>query len=225
MPVQRVRVARIPGHPALTSGWRSRRKYHVALQYLQRALQLERAGSGTDSPAGTHLNICAILSHLKRCACAAVRKASCPTACSCRLNLRSVAVVRACSRSPRHREALSHAQCALELLQEEVAAAAGAPHDALSPDRRSLLAIAFYNRAVEYEHLKQHQDALESYGQAVEAAARELGPDHPMTAGMRASYQAARGHAAPSSPRAAAPSSPRAPAALSPRARGSPRRG
>ncbi|OQR88648.1 hypothetical protein THRCLA_10184 [Thraustotheca clavata] len=41
-------------------------KLHTAIQYLDRTLKLESSTKATDNPAGTHLNICAILSEMGR---------------------------------------------------------------------------------------------------------------------------------------------------------------
>jgi tetratricopeptide (TPR) repeat protein len=46
--------------------YRRRKKLHAALRYLEQALELELSISGAPiSPAGTHLNICAVLSELR----------------------------------------------------------------------------------------------------------------------------------------------------------------
>lgn len=41
-------------------------KLHTAIQYLEKALKIESANPQCHNPAGTHLNICAILSELDR---------------------------------------------------------------------------------------------------------------------------------------------------------------
>lgn len=43
-----------------------RGKLHTALQYLEQALRIEVAAPGGESPACTHLNMCAVLSQLAR---------------------------------------------------------------------------------------------------------------------------------------------------------------
>lgn len=42
------------------------KKIYTAIQCLDEALKIEASTTGCDNPAGTHLNICAILSELKR---------------------------------------------------------------------------------------------------------------------------------------------------------------
>jgi tetratricopeptide (TPR) repeat protein len=44
----------------------SQNKAHTALQYLNKALKIEATHASCDNPAGTHLNLCAILSQLSR---------------------------------------------------------------------------------------------------------------------------------------------------------------
>jgi tetratricopeptide (TPR) repeat protein len=46
--------------------YKRRGKLHAALQYLAKALKIELASQDVDNPAGTHLNLCATLSQLKR---------------------------------------------------------------------------------------------------------------------------------------------------------------
>ena len=41
-------------------------KLDAALEYLQKALRIETKLGGSENPAGTHLNICAVLSLLRR---------------------------------------------------------------------------------------------------------------------------------------------------------------
>lgn len=54
-----------------------------------------------------------------------------------------------------------------------------------------LLAIAYYNFAVEREHLGQHESALEAYENARRAAGVHLGPDSPVAKGIELALQAA----------------------------------
>uniref|UniRef100_A0A7S1H3R9 Protein kinase domain-containing protein n=6 Tax=Hemiselmis andersenii TaxID=464988 RepID=A0A7S1H3R9_HEMAN len=55
---------------------RRRGKLHSALQYLDKALRIELTVKTVDNPAGTHLNMCAVLSQLNRHA-AALQHAQC----------------------------------------------------------------------------------------------------------------------------------------------------
>jgi hypothetical protein len=63
-------------------------KLHSALQFLEKAAAIERKFVGTDpSIADTHLNLCAVLSHLGRYApqrcCCAVDSMACVCVCVC----------------------------------------------------------------------------------------------------------------------------------------------
>merc|ERR1712014_150257 len=63
--------------------YKSMTKLHTALQYLRKAQNIEERSNGRcQNPAGTHLNLCALLSQMGK-----------------------------------HQEALTHAQCALKLLE------------------------------------------------------------------------------------------------------------
>lgn len=237
--------------------YKEQRKYHTALSYLQRALKLEadgallaareprpappqrrspqprRAAGLRDNPAGTHLNMCAILSHMHRCAPA---RAPLPAGSEGPL---TASLLRS------HREALQHSKLALEmvLLDEEEKEEAGVQHEAATQltdvmrehasasddtpaaegqgqapgteqgaaggegegaaagegeegegegkeEDTSLLAIAYFNMAVQHEHLHELDLALGAYDSAVGAAERDLGSEHPMTEGMRRTLEA-----------------------------------
>jgi tetratricopeptide (TPR) repeat protein len=96
------------------------------------------------------------------------------------------------SQLSRHEEALSHAQAALALLQEELF---GGPHGAAGaaqkPDRIAVLAITYHNLGVECEFLKQHSGCLAAYTKGVEIASVYLGPQHGITATLKNSQLAA----------------------------------
>jgi len=125
-------------------------KPHTAHKYLERALEIEATTPECDNPAGTHLNLCAILSQLGR-----------------------------------HAEALEHAECALELLSD------GTPSSEKNP-ATSITAIAYYNKAVEQEYLRLGEQALKSYSEAFQVAAKELGQKHPLAMGMKKSWNACK---------------------------------
>jgi tetratricopeptide (TPR) repeat protein len=136
---------------------RQQGRLHASLTFLQRALKIEQRLKHVDNPADTHLNLCAVLSQLKR-----------------------------------HEEALSHAQSALALLQDELfGGPGGAAAAAQKPDRIAVLAIAYHNLGVEHEFLKQFTASLQSYTKGVEIASVYLGAAHGITGTLRASQLAA----------------------------------
>merc|ERR1719440_2214116 len=93
--------------------YKSMTKLHTALQYLKKAQQIEeRSKVPCQNPAGTHLNLCALLSHMGK-----------------------------------HQEALVHSQNALKLLE-------ASPPEEQSNNGESLICVAYFNMAAEYEHLK-----------------------------------------------------------------------
>uniref|UniRef100_A0A061QT34 Uncharacterized protein n=1 Tax=Tetraselmis sp. GSL018 TaxID=582737 RepID=A0A061QT34_9CHLO len=144
--------------------YKQRGKLHAALGYLEKTLKMEEAaGLGSkDNPASTHLNIAVILSNLGR-----------------------------------HAAAVDYATQATEILMRELGiqeADIGAEVDALLESRPSssalasrlsTLAVAFYNQAVEMEHLHRGRGALSAYTNASLLAERSAGADSGMAATMR----------------------------------------
>eukprot|EP00930_Biecheleria_cincta_P057345 TRINITY_DN43301_c0_g1_i1.p1 TRINITY_DN43301_c0_g1~~TRINITY_DN43301_c0_g1_i1.p1 ORF type:complete len:297 (-),score=73.22 TRINITY_DN43301_c0_g1_i1:248-1138(-) len=127
-------------------------KLHTALQYLKKAQTIEEKSRGRcQNPAGTHLNLCALLSQMGK-----------------------------------HQEALQHAGKALNLLeaqqksQDEPSDGAGAG-GSLGSTGESLICVAYFNMAAEYEHLRKPSDALWNYQKAYENCLQELGEEHPLS--------------------------------------------
>jgi tetratricopeptide (TPR) repeat protein len=96
------------------------------------------------------------------------------------------------SQMGRHEEALTHAQSALGLLQDELfGGPQGAAAAAAKPDRIAVLSIAYHNLGVEHEFLKQFTASLQAYTKGVEIASVYLGPAHNITGTLRNSQLAA----------------------------------
>merc|ERR550537_1962558 len=113
--------------------FKSMNKLHTALQYLKKALTIEeQSGVRCQNPAGTYLNLCALLSQMRQ-----------------------------------HQEAL-------HLLQS------ASPDDA-SSHGESLICVAYFNLAAEYEHLKRWADAYWAYQRAHQNCLSELGENHSLT--------------------------------------------
>ncbi|CEL93759.1 unnamed protein product [Vitrella brassicaformis CCMP3155] len=146
----------------LGCAYKSQGRTHTALQFLKEALRREAAlqTSGSLPPsqsASTHLNICTVLSEMSR-----------------------------------HHDAVHHAMRAVNLLQmaikegidefrESVSGAVplNLPQGAIvSPSRRGssgssalpppLLPVAYFNCAVQYEHMQQFEQAIKYYEKALE---------------------------------------------------------
>merc|ERR1719407_124907 len=101
------RVLRAVTYNNLGCFFKSMNKLHTASQYLKKALVIEeQSGPKSQNPAGTHLNLCALLSQLGK-----------------------------------HAEALTHAQTASP--------------DNSSAHGESLVCVAYFNLAAEYEHLRK----------------------------------------------------------------------
>jgi hypothetical protein len=71
-------------------------------------------------------------------------------------------------------DALGHAQKALKLLQV-------AEPSSSSTAGESLICVAYFNMAAEYEHLKMWTEAYWAYQRAIETATVDLGEEHPLT--------------------------------------------
>jgi tetratricopeptide (TPR) repeat protein len=135
------RVLRAVTYNNLGCFFKSMNKLHTASQYLKKALAIEeQSGPKSQNPAGTHLNLCALLSQLGK-----------------------------------HAEALVHAQTALQLLQT-------ASPDNSSSHGESLVCVAYFNLAAEYEHLRKWTEAYWAYQRAHESCIADLGEEHALTA-------------------------------------------
>ena len=101
-------------------------KIRTALSYLIQALELELKQENPKTLADTHLNLCAVLSQLDR-----------------------------------HEDALQHSMLSIILLQDEFLQALFPKmkeleeEDLINDERLAVLAIAYHNLGVEFEHLKR----------------------------------------------------------------------
>lgn len=127
-------------------------KLHTALQYLKKAQRIEeKAGSRCQNPAGTHLNLCALLSQMGKHQ-EALQHAG-----------RAVKLLEAAAQqAPANPEP-------------------SAPAPPGSTNSESLICVAYFNMGAELEHLKKPSDALWQYQKAHENSLHELGEDHALT--------------------------------------------
>lgn len=112
-------------------------KVRTALSYLIQALELEIKIDQPKTLADTHINLCAVLSQLDR-----------------------------------HEDALQHSMLSIILLQDEFLTAVLPiiarlnPNDDAEPpindERMAVLAIAYHNLGVEFEHLKRVSSVIDS---------------------------------------------------------------
>jgi hypothetical protein len=58
-------------------------------------------------------------------------------------------------------------------------------------ERLVVVAIAYYNLGVEYEHLRRFSNALKAYTKARKFALKWLGADHSVTQNLQETYQSA----------------------------------
>lgn len=142
----------------------------TALKFTELALKIEVVAQGAENPAGTYLNMCAILSELGRHQ-EALDHASC-----------ALELLQAEEDSNPQNYGYNEGGSGdgsdgdgdqLDELGEE----GGGPVKSNS----SLLAIACHNIAAEYEHLQKPVSAMRFYKQACEVAERQMGSNHPLT--------------------------------------------
>lgn len=139
-------------------------KLRSAVNYLERALAIEEHIGNPDA-AQTHLNLCATLSQLQR-----------------------------------HTDALRHAQSALIRIYETLSPrmmagdmdgrGGGAEDD--TQEQVVALCIAYHNLAVEHEHLKGFESALDAYTNGLRWADKFLEPSHQLQGVLRESSEAVK---------------------------------
>jgi len=140
-------------------------KLHTALQYLKKAQKIEEKLHGRcQNPAGTHLNLCALLSQMGK---------------------HQEALSHA-------EKALKLLEDAHQSLQEAPPRPADGPV-AGSTNSESLICVAYFNMGAEYEHLKKPNDALWHYQRAHESCVQELGEEHPLTKQISACLEQLQG--------------------------------
>jgi len=130
-------------------------KLHTALQYLKKAQKIEEKSRGrSQNPAGTHLNLCALLSQMGK-------------------------HTEALQHAGRALQLLEAAQGQSESQQlpddGPIAQMEG------STNSESLICVAYFNMGAEYEHLRKTSEALCQYEKAYENCLQELGEEHPLS--------------------------------------------
>ncbi|CAE7825086.1 FYPP [Symbiodinium sp. CCMP2456] len=127
-------------------------KLHTALQYLKKAQRIEEQSRGRcQNPAGTHLNLCALLSQMGKHQ-EALQHAD---------------------------KALKKLEAAQK--QSQPPEGGSLPPVAGSTNSESLICVAYFNMGAEYEHLKKPAEALWHYQRAHDSCLQELGEEHPLS--------------------------------------------
>ncbi|EAR85352.3 ubiquitin carboxyl-terminal hydrolase family protein (macronuclear) [Tetrahymena thermophila SB210] len=155
--------------------YRRTNKLRTALNYLINALEIEIKLDDNDvSLADTHLNLCAVLSQLDR-----------------------------------HDEALEHSMLSIIMLQDEMLSQtlkfyktqsqnqqqnepALKKRKIVTDDRIAVLAIAYHNLGVEFEHLKRDDESIKLYMKAYGIANTYLGIQHSVVKKMEKVMQKAK---------------------------------
>jgi|LauGreDrversion2_3_1035106.scaffolds.fasta_scaffold54459_1 hypothetical protein len=118
-------------------------KLRTALKYLEKAQRIEMKSRVVANPAGTRLNLCAVLSQLERWLTPRM------IFCSVVLMQELVPCIMLTVDEGRHGEALEHAQAAVVLLQEELAQLElNDDYEENSPEtlnKMAVLAISYHN--------------------------------------------------------------------------------
>lgn len=180
--------------------YRKRGKLRTALSYVKKALDIEARLNTAARTADTHLNMCTILSELKRHDLAIEHARTA-------LKLLLVELFgnnnKSNSNAPAEGAEGEGEGDETEGGQEEQQGSengdnkedeSGAPK--LPPDRVAVLAIAYHNLAVQQEFLKSYNQAVASYEKAYKVVTTHLGEGHPLVKSLSDSYKEAQGKAA-----------------------------
>jgi tetratricopeptide (TPR) repeat protein len=180
--------------------YRKQGKLHVALQYLQKALNIEARLEGITTAADTHLNTCAVLSQMNRHASALQVTNLLPffsVLCMC-FPLLAMTWTNLTSKnylpSFLMENVKQHAQSALILLQEELFGGSQ-PRTGDQPppaDRLVVMAICYHNIGVEHEFAGKYEHALQAYRKGVSIAETHLGSEHTVAQTLKRSLRAAK---------------------------------
>lgn len=167
-----------------------------ALFYANRALRLEinfvpvvTQSDGMPgprpNPAGTHLNMCAILSTMGRHG-SALLHAECALS-SLYLELHQLAAI-----NQARKAAIAHARENGDSTGDAGAGVNSAvSHEGDKQSILHLIAIAYHNMAVEQEFLRQFRASTHSYRRAAEFASKRLGTEHLITRTIQHAYEGA----------------------------------
>jgi tetratricopeptide (TPR) repeat protein len=161
--------------------YRRKGRLRIALQYLQRALRIETNSSAVVNPAGTRLNLCAVLSQLGK------HEEALQHAQASVILLQEELVAQSSSVDL----AVAH-KTSPELL-----------------NKMAVLSISYHNMGVEHEHLKSIDSAVDAYQKGADIARFYVGEDNEITKTLTKSLAAAKSMLAapPSKPKPERPHS------------------
>jgi tetratricopeptide (TPR) repeat protein len=161
--------------------YRRKGRLRIALQYLQRALRIETNSSAVVNPAGTRLNLCAVLSQLGK------HEEALQHAQASVILLQEELVAQSSSVDL----AVAH-KTSPELL-----------------NKMAVLSISYHNMGVEHEHLKSIDNAVDAYQKGADIARFYVGEDNEITKTLSKSLAAAKAMLAapPSKPKPERPHS------------------
>lgn len=192
---ERHRAVRAVTFNNLACYYRKRGKLRTALNYCRQALGIEAKLTESVKSADTHLNMCTILSELKRHEKAIVHARIALKLLLLELFGEFNELVK--QQEQGHGDASSHgATGSHEALATGNSQAASQTVETLRarlpPDRVAVLAIAYHNLAVQQEFLRQYSESLVSYEKAAKVVTTHLGHAHPLVASLTDSLNAAK---------------------------------
>ena len=129
-----------------------------------------------DNPAGTHINICAVLSLQGRHGHALEHA-----------QLALDLTIKNDEDSPGEQSSAPREGDGTVDPKGDDSEASAKPN----PQKAEMLPVAYHNLAVECEHLGKYDDAMEAYLQAANIARQRLGPKDPLTVAMQGALDAA----------------------------------
>eukprot|EP00283_Hemiselmis_rufescens_P017016 CAMPEP_0173438714 /NCGR_PEP_ID=MMETSP1357-20121228/20563_1 /TAXON_ID=77926 /ORGANISM="Hemiselmis rufescens, Strain PCC563" /LENGTH=273 /DNA_ID=CAMNT_0014404025 /DNA_START=232 /DNA_END=1049 /DNA_ORIENTATION=- len=148
--------------------YRRKGKLRTALSFLEKALRIEKRAEVVVNPAGTRLNLCAVMSQLERHQEA--------------LEHAQAAVI----------------LLQEELVQHQMARGEGGGEDEeVTPEmvnKLAVLAICYHNMGVEEEYLGRNSESLDAYSKGVEIADSYLARDNSIARTLHKSLAAAQAH-------------------------------
>jgi len=173
--------------------YRKRGKLRTALNYCRKALGIEAKMQENVKSADTHLNMCTILSELKRHEKAIVHA---------RIALKLLLLElfgnfdqlqkqeqQQSELGPTEHELIATGQGPVV---EQHASSVAELRARLPPDRVAVLAIAYHNLAVQQEFLRRYAESLSSYEKATKVVTTHLGPAHPLVHSLTESFHQAQ---------------------------------
>ena len=89
----------------------------------------------------------------------------------------------------RHTHALEHAKSAIALLEYENSLMVDSGENSKNSKVNNLLAVSYFNKGAELEHLRKNKSALKAYSKARRIAKETFPKGHPLLSNIENSYE------------------------------------